>query len=648
MPRRNIAITDLHIAATNVRHTSAGAEADTELRASILAHGLIQPLVVIDSPENGFDVIAGGRRLTALKALVANKDLPAGYKVPCELRTADAATEISLAENMARVPMHPADQVAAFRELAQSGRTTQAIAARFGVSERTVERRLALGSLHPEILELYRTDQIDQQTAQIFTLAPDQDRQIEILHRLDGRSAHVSAQSVRHLLTQDAHSASSPIARFVGLTAYENAGGRVSRDLFNADRDTMLLDIPVLECLALARLKTEARDLSQTWSWATPVLHPDYYDIHRNHMRLSQPDQPLSAQEREELDRLHRQLNRLHDRLDLGDHDDRDALIGEIHATQEQLDTLNAAIDLRIPDYPPEHRAHAGCIVTVSQEGFLQILHGLVKPGDIHHFQNAGNASPAASSDGASTATPDASSHSPSTRQQSTISHALAHDLAQIRTAVVRASLAGHFDQAFDLLLFQMARSLLTPSFANRDVVLDARFHSVDLPAAEERTPRLHETAEDRSHLALDWVLLPSTAEAFRAMSSLGQGQKQAIFATCVGLMLRPRLASDHAAPQLEAAIGGLGIDFAAELRPTATNFWSRLTKPHILAIAEEVLGEDWANARRTARKAELVSMMEHAFAAKPDPGLTADQHAAANDWSFPGFMPVGHDQDPT
>ena len=49
-----------------------------------------------------------------------------------------AAEEVSLAENSVRAAMHPADQVEAFRRLADAGSTAAAIAARFGVSERTV------------------------------------------------------------------------------------------------------------------------------------------------------------------------------------------------------------------------------------------------------------------------------------------------------------------------------------------------------------------------------------------------------------------------------------------------------------------------------------------------------------------------------
>ena len=49
------------------------------------------------------------------------------------------AAEISLAENIVRLPMHPADQFEAFKALADDGKGPEEIAARFGVRCRHVE-----------------------------------------------------------------------------------------------------------------------------------------------------------------------------------------------------------------------------------------------------------------------------------------------------------------------------------------------------------------------------------------------------------------------------------------------------------------------------------------------------------------------------
>ena len=157
---RNIPLSQLELSPDNVRKTPADALAFAELKASIAAHGLLENLIVRASghgpdsrsspgqaPAGRYAVIAGGRRLAAMQALTAEGTLDADHPVPYRLIGGIiAADEVSLAENTVRAAMHPADQVEAFRRLADSGSTSATIAARFGVSERTVEKRLRLGN----------------------------------------------------------------------------------------------------------------------------------------------------------------------------------------------------------------------------------------------------------------------------------------------------------------------------------------------------------------------------------------------------------------------------------------------------------------------------------------------------------------------
>ena len=181
-PIQSIPLNQLQASASNVRKTPAGAQALAELKASIKAHGLLENLIVRPLTAKGvvrYGVIAGGRRLAALNELVRDGVLEAGFEVSCRvLGESDRDEEVSLAENVVRVPMHPADQVVVFAGLIEAKSTVKEIAARFGVSKRIVEQRLRLGTVAPEILDAYRKNVIDLECVKAFSVTTDQRRQL--------------------------------------------------------------------------------------------------------------------------------------------------------------------------------------------------------------------------------------------------------------------------------------------------------------------------------------------------------------------------------------------------------------------------------------------------------------------------------------
>ena len=126
-------------------------------------------------------MVAGGRRLKAMQALVEDGVLDPDHPVPCLIQPAGAEPgEISLAENVVRIAMHPADQVVAFTRLTGAGLSVAAIAARFGLSERLVEQRLRLGNAAPELLDAYRADEIDREVLKAFAVTTDRERQMAV------------------------------------------------------------------------------------------------------------------------------------------------------------------------------------------------------------------------------------------------------------------------------------------------------------------------------------------------------------------------------------------------------------------------------------------------------------------------------------
>ena len=399
-----------------------------------------------------------------------NGTLHPDHPVPCKIAASGNAGELSLAENVVRIAMHPADQVVAFAGLAASGVTVAAIAARFGVTERTVEQRLRLGNAAPELLDAYRAEAIDLETLMAFAVTTDHARQLGVWERVSGQGYRPSAWQVKRMLTEERVPAGTAMARFVGVAAYEAAGGPVLRDLFADEHENgvWLEDPKLLNELAQKKLTAAADELATRWKWAEAVPEVDWSATARYGRIHPEPGEPTDA-ETAEIERLRTR----HDELaTTEEHEWTDELVAEAEGIDERLDAIEADVDARAR-FRPEDFAMAGCIATIGRDGTLQVIQGLVRPEDMPkeagtkangHDAEPGDDGAAETSrvDGPAITTPIASPPDPraKAREEAGVGIGLADDLRAIRTALVKAHLAGDFEAAFDLVVFQMVRSV--------------------------------------------------------------------------------------------------------------------------------------------------------------------------------------------
>ena len=252
----------------------------TGLAANIMAHGLLQNLQVCPNGET-YEVVAGGRRLAALKYLAKQKKIAADYGVACEVREGADATEISLAENEMREAMHPADQFEAFKKLAEDGKGEEEIAARFGVTPHTVRQRLKLAVVSPKLIAAYRKGAMTLDCLMAFTVADDHRTQEKVWAGLPDY-ARQRPDAIRDALTEKHIAADSKLARFVGMDAYEAAGGAVLRDLFDADNAGWLTDRELVDRLAAEKLEAAAATVrGEGWKWVEIMPGLDWEILHR-------------------------------------------------------------------------------------------------------------------------------------------------------------------------------------------------------------------------------------------------------------------------------------------------------------------------------------------------------------------------------
>ena len=656
---QSIPLSKLELSPANVRKTSAGKTAFAELKASIAAHGLLENLVAraIEPGPGGVDlyaVIAGGRRLTALIDLAREGMLATDYPVPCRLVGDDAhASELALAENVVRAAMHPADQVEAFAGLATGGATVADIAMRFGVTEKLVEQRLRLGNAAPVLLDAYREGGIDLEVLTAFAVTADRDRQIAVWEQVKEQGYRPGAWQIKRMLTEDRVATRTAISRFVGIEAYEAAGGATTRDLFaDEDDNGVWLDDPeLLDKLATARLEAAADDLRPEWKWAEARLDIDWSAIARLGRIVSTPATP-TEEERAELERLEVREDEL---TNLDDEEWTEALVEEADAIEARNDEIKASLEARA-EFLEADRAISGCIATIREDGELRLIKGLVRPEDMPQRKGATNGAEADDSEGEygtfqapGISGPAASPVDPraEARKEAGVGIGLADDLRTIRTTLVKAHLAQDFEAAFDLMLFQMGRAVFTGGY-HADALDIAIRETPDRPPLRMNDDTFAQQSPgesllaDRSGLAFDWMEQEDDEDAFTTLRALPEASKRALFSACVARTLKGQLAFEHGArPEFEATVARLGIVFAVKVRPTAELFWSRITKGRMLGVARATLGEAWAQARAKLKKTELAAVMEEAFAGgdAAAAGVPAEAREPARFWVMPGFQ---------
>ncbi len=235
----NIALKDLDLSPLNVRKTPPTAAEQAELAASIFAHGLLENLIVRPLENGRYEVLAGGRRLMALQRLARDGELSTDHPVACLVHDGDPQ-EVSLAENIVRLSMHALDQFEAFAALADQGLSVTEIANRFGNTETLVCQRLRLGRVAPKIREAFRNDKIKLDTLMAFAVTEDQGQQLAVWN--DIKDGYVHAHHVRRLLTDEKIAANSKFVQFIGMEAYEVAGGTMTVDLFSEGDNAGYLD----------------------------------------------------------------------------------------------------------------------------------------------------------------------------------------------------------------------------------------------------------------------------------------------------------------------------------------------------------------------------------------------------------------------
>ena len=164
-----------------------------ELSESIRRYGILQPLTVRRT-ENGYELIAGERRLRAAK-------LAGLREVPCLLARSseEESALLALIENLQRRDLHYLEEAAAIAQLiAAYGLSQEQAAEKLGKSQSAIANKLRLLRLSPACTRLLRENGLSERHARALLRLTDEEDRVKALGTIAARGYNV-AQSESYI-----------------------------------------------------------------------------------------------------------------------------------------------------------------------------------------------------------------------------------------------------------------------------------------------------------------------------------------------------------------------------------------------------------------------------------------------------------------
>ena len=622
----HIPLNKLAISERNIRRTDRKADLEA-LAASIRSLGLLQNLSVTPGGDGRFTVVAGGRRLAALKALAKQGAIAKDYPVPCHILDDAAALESSLAENVQRVAADAMDEVEAFAGLREQGFDVGAIAQRFGVAHRHVEQRLALASLSPKLKAAYRKGDLALEAARAFCIEPDHTRQEEVFKTLGKPVTH--AANVRAHLTHGRLRGTDRLARFVGLEAYEAAGGSLTRDLF-LETEIYIDDPALMSRLANEKLEAFREDLlAKGWGWVNVNLGHGRFEG-ASAQRIQPTRRQPTETEASTLAQLEAEIEALENALEQADDDD------PRWAERERLDEDHQALSQSLTAWDSQEMALAGVVISVEHDGRLYFAYGLVAKADVAKLTKLRRRRDAESaerlrektrtascneqatqpneSDNGGTVTPDADD-APWEQPRASLPRALVRDLTAIRTTAIRHSLIETPPIAFALGVFALLRHAVSGHGAPGLSMTARPAWLADHDGLGETRAALFASMPETEAGLLEWCLAQSAETLMEAFA--------VVVASNIDLAHEDATIDDRRKQALADRIAqALDLDMRRHWTPDLA-FWTRLPKAALInALETAPCTQHLSEADRAAfskttaklRKEELATRVEQAL----------------------------------
>lgn len=624
-----------------------------------------------------FEVPAGGRRYRALELLVKQKRLTKAAPVPCVVGDANSDVtidEVSLVENMDRAPLHPLDQFRAFHAMREKGMTEEAIAAALFVTPQIVKQRLRLVSVSPALLDIYAEDRMTLEQLMAFTVSDDHARQEQVWEAIS-HSWSKEPHQIRRMLTETTVRASDKRALFVGVDAYEAAGGCIVRDLFQDDDGGWLQDSVLLDRLVSEKLKTVADQIAEEgWKWIEVALSFPYGHVH-GLRRLTGTTVDLTDEERATREALREEYDRLE-----AEYSEADELPDEIDQRLGEIEQALDAFETRPVNYDPADFGIAGAFVSVDADGALSIDRGYVRAEDERPVDAEGGEtqddvidpetgeiqSPAIQRAVITIGGKPTESEDDADDSIKPLPERLVIELTAHRTLALRNALAENPHVAMTMLLHKLLSDTFIHTNPTGCLEANVRHTFFSAQSEELKDSPSAKAVNDRHERWGDHV--PADDQAlWDWLTDLDDGTRMELLALCVSygvnaLFERPNPYSgsgvsqhglDVRLAQADRLARATGMNMAAAgWKPTVGNYLGRVTKPRILEAVREGAGERSAQLIDHLKKGDMAKEAERLLAETgwlPEPlrmasldgdqPIVGDQADTGEDAALPDFL---------
>ena len=584
----------------NVRTVPYSAESVSELAESIKGVGLLQNLVVHTLPGDRYGVAAGGRRLAALNMLAERGIIPADWPVRVKIIPQELATAASMTENGHRRDMHPAEQIAGFRAMAQEGKTPAQIGDLLGYSPRHVQRMLKLADLAPVILDALAEDRITTEHCQALALENDTARQVQVFEAAcqSGWGGKPEVQTIRRLVTEsEVAVAGNTKFRFVGADAF--SPDELRTDLFSDDEGGYV-DCVALDAALLEKLQAVAEHLREAegWEWCAGRMEPvgECREDAGTYRCLPEPEAVLTEAEEERLNELMTRYDALENQC-------------------EESDLLEAEMKLmrcmaKVRAWTPEMRAGSGVVVSW-RYGNVCVQRGVQLRSEDDAADDA-----------------DRTEQVQEKASVEEISLPLLTKMSSERTLAVQAALMQQPDKSLALLAWTLCLNVFGSGAYSKpaQISLECKHYSLtsDAPSGKEGAAFLALMAE-KARLA---ALLPEGwSRDMTAFLSLSQEVLLSLLSFCTACSIhgvQTRECGHTSRSTLDTLESAIGFHMRDWWQPTKANFFGHLKKSQIIAALNEA---GLSGAARDAEKMKKGDAAEH-----------AEFHMKDNRW-VPGWM---------